>query len=219
MPTSATVITFYSDYKSPYAFVAKAEVYQLEQDYNVIVRWLPYTLNIPTYLGSVELRSEHHWRRVRYSYMDARRLANLQGLTLRGPKKIYDSRLANIGMLYALEHDAFRRYNDLVFERFWKRELDIEELDAILGVLKEAGADTGGFRSFVGGPGGAAHDRIVAEAEEAGVFGVPMFVLDGELFWGGDRLPLLRHVLDARGLARAGQAAQPDLTHIGMERI
>lgn len=219
MPTPVTVITFYSDYKSPYAFVAKAGAYQLEQDYDVTVQWLPYTLNIQSYLGSVELRSEHHWRRVRYSYMDARRLANIQSLTLRGPKKIYDSRLANVGMLYALEQDAFRRYNDLVFERFWKRELEIDEFDAIVAVLEEAGADTGGFRSFVDGPEGAAHDRIVAEAEEAGIFGVPMFVLDGELFWGGDRLPLLREILDARGLARAGQGTQSGLTHSRKESI
>src|SRR5690606_40606054 len=49
-----TVVTLYIDYKSPYAFVAKAGAYALEEDYDVSLRWLPYTLNIPSYLGSVE---------------------------------------------------------------------------------------------------------------------------------------------------------------------
>lgn len=198
-----TVVTLYIDYKSPYAFVAKAGAYALEEDYDVSLRWLPYTLNIPSYLGSVEDRSPHQWRRVKYSYMDARRFANQQGLTLRGPQKIYDTRLAGIGMLYAQRAGVFRRYNDIVFERFWKREFDIESLDALSAVLAEAGADPSGFRAFAEGEGGEEHDRIRAEAEEAGVFGVPMFVVDGELFWGGDRLPQVREKLAAMGLARA----------------
>jgi 2-hydroxychromene-2-carboxylate isomerase len=198
----ATIITLYTDYKSPYAFVAKAGAYQLEADYDIALRWLPYTLNIPSYLGSVEERSAHQWRRVKYSYMDARRIANEQGLTLRGTKKIFDSRLAGIGLLYAEREGVCRRYNDIVFDRFWKRELDIESFEAMEAVLKEAGARTEGFRAFVEGEGGAEHDRIRAEAEEAGVFGVPMFVVEGELFWGGDRLPQVRQKLDRMGVTR-----------------
>src|SRR4051794_4151067 len=80
------VVTLYIDYKSPYAYVAKAGAYKLEEDYDVALRWLPYTLDIPHYLGDVENRTAHQWRRVRYSYMDARRFANQQGLILRGPQ-------------------------------------------------------------------------------------------------------------------------------------
>jgi len=195
-------VTLYIDYKSPYAYVAKADAYKLEDDYDVALRWLPYTLDIPHYLGDVENRTAHQWRRVRYSYMDARRFANQQGLILRGPQKIFDTRLAHIGMLYAQRGGVFRRYNDITFDRFWKRELDIEFFDGVEGVLREAGADTAAFRGFVDGAGGAEHDRLRAEAEAAGVFGVPMFVVDGELFWGGDRLPQVREKLDSIGLAR-----------------
>jgi 2-hydroxychromene-2-carboxylate isomerase len=39
------------------------------------------------------------------------------------------------------------------------------------------------------------HDQNLDEALAAGVFGVPSFVVDGELFWGNDRLVLLRHHL------------------------
>lgn len=42
------------------------------------------------------------------------------------------------------------------------------------------------------------HDRTIDDVLAAGVFGVPSFVVDGELFWGNDRLILLRHHLGAR---------------------
>lgn len=199
---AALTITLYIDYKSPYAYIAKAGAYRLEDEFDVALDWLPYTLDIPSYLGSVENRDPHQWRRVRYSYMDARRYANIQGLTLYGTKKIFDTRLASIGLLYAKEKGVFRAYNDAVFDRFWKRELDIEDFETMRALLAEAGADTAGFRDYVEGRGGELHDRVRAEAHEAGVFGVPMFVIEGELYWGGDRLPLIRDRLRERGLAR-----------------
>src|ERR1700752_1994896 len=135
---AARVVSVYIDYKSLYAYLAKVPAWEFERDFGGRLDWLPYTLEIPLYLGTVEGRNAHQWRRIRYSYMDARRLANRRGLTVRGPQKIFDSSIAAIGMLYAKSHDAFRRYNDLVFERFWKRALDIEDREAIRATLSEA---------------------------------------------------------------------------------
>jgi 2-hydroxychromene-2-carboxylate isomerase len=191
------VVSVYIDYKSPYAYLAKDPAWELEREFDVRLDWLPYTLEIPLYLGTVEGRNAHQWRRIRYSYMDARRLANRRGLTVRGPQKIFDSSIAAIGMLYAKSHDAFRRYNDLVFERFWKRALDIEDREAIRATLSEAGAPLASFFDFLDGDGRIAHDRICRQAEEIGVFGVPTFVVDGEIFWGGDRLWMVREKLGA----------------------
>jgi 2-hydroxychromene-2-carboxylate isomerase len=195
-------VLLWSDYKSPYAFVAKAWAYDLEADYDIALQWRPYTLDIPSYLGSVTDRSPHQWRRVRYSYSDARRYANKQGLILRGPEKIFASRLAQIGMLYAEAHGAFRRYNDLAFERFWQRAFDVESIDAVAALLGEAGAPAAGFAAFAAGEGGIEHDRLREQAEAFGVFGVPTFVFEGELFWGGDRINLLRERLDEKGIKR-----------------
>jgi 2-hydroxychromene-2-carboxylate isomerase len=194
---AARVVTLYIDYKSPYAYLAKDPAWELEREFDVRIDWLPYILDIPQYLGSVEDRNPHQWRRVRYSYMDARRLANRRGLTVRGPQKIFDSTIAGVGMLYAQRHGVFRRYNDLVFERFWKRELDIEDRAAIKSALSEAGAPVAGFFDFLEGEGGLTLGRIQHQAEEIGVFGVPTFVIDGELFWGGDRLWMVREKLGA----------------------
>ena len=196
-----TKIILWSDYVSPYAFVAKAWAYALEADYDIDLEWRPYTLDIASFQGSVAERDPHHWRRVRYAYMDARRYANKQGLTLMGPKKIFYARPINAAMLYAQKHGVFRAYNDLAFDRFWRRALDPEDVQAVESVLNEAGAPPG-FAEFLAGDGGAEHDRLRTEAEASGVFGVPTLVFEGELFWGGDRIGLLRERLDEKGVER-----------------
>jgi 2-hydroxychromene-2-carboxylate isomerase len=200
-------ILVYSDYKSPYAFLAKDLIYQLEDDFEVHLEWLPYTLDIPSYLGSARLdergevvdsnRNAHQWRRVRYSYMDCRRQARKRGLVILGTRKIWDSSLAAIGMLWAKRQGRrqFRAYHDRVFERFWRRELDIEDAEAIASVVSEVNADRTGFRSYLACAGRIEHDTIRHSAEAAGVFGVPSFIVEGEFFWGREHLPDIREKL------------------------
>jgi 2-hydroxychromene-2-carboxylate isomerase len=200
-------LTIYTDFKSPYAYLAKDPIYALAEATGARLDWLPYTLDIPSYLGSAEVgadgsviraeRTEHQWRRVRYSYMDCRREATKRGLTLLGTRKIWDSSLAAMGLLWAKRQgdDGLRGYVDRVFERFWKRELDIEDAAVIEGVLAEAGVATGGFATYLTGDGRAEHEGLRAAAEAAGVFGVPTLVLDGELFWGREHLPEIRERL------------------------
>jgi 2-hydroxychromene-2-carboxylate isomerase len=200
-------VTVYSDYKSPYAYLAKDLAYELERDFTVHLDWLPYILDIPSFLGSAlvdaerrvveEARNAHQWRRVRYSYMDCRRQANKRGLVIRGPQKIWDSILAACGMLWAKRQGdlVFRRYHDVVFERFWKRELDIENPEIVGTVLAEAGADTDEFAAWAVHEGRREVEAICRAAEEKGVFGVPSFVIDGELFWGREHLPDIRAML------------------------
>jgi len=206
-------VTAYIDYKSPYAYLAKDLAYELERDFAVRVDWLPYVLDIPSFLGSArvddsgrvieEERNAHQWRRVRYSYMDCRRQARKRGLVIRGPQKIWDSALAACGMLYAKRQgDAvLRRYNHIIFERFWKRELDIEDPDVIGAMLAESGANTTGFSAYSAREGRGELDRICRAEEAIGVFGVPSFVVDGELFWGREHLPDIRAMLATAPLA------------------
>src|SRR5258708_15728159 len=176
-------LTLYIDYKSPYAYLAKDAAYRLERESGVEIDWRPYTLDIPAYLGSAKVEAEgrvveqdrnaHQWRRVKYSYMDVRREANRVGLTIRGTRKIWNSALAGIGLLYAKRQGAFRAYNDEVFERFWKHDLDVEDPAALADVLKRAGAERAGFAALleVEGPGGLRAGRCAAEGK--GVFGGP----------------------------------------------
>ena len=97
-------ITVYTDYKSPYAYLAKDLAYELERDFPVQLKILLYVLDIPSYLGSARVDADgtvleqncnaHQWRRVNNSYMDCRRAARKRGLTIRGPRKIWDLALA-----------------------------------------------------------------------------------------------------------------------------
>jgi 2-hydroxychromene-2-carboxylate isomerase len=208
------VVTVYIDYKSPYAYLARDPAYELARDFPIELDWLPYILDIPSFLGSAQLddsgrvveenRNAHQWRRVKYSYMDCRRQARKRGLVIRGTQKIWDSTLAGAGLLYARRHGEamLRRYNDLTFERFWKRELDIEDAAVVAAVLAEAGADAAGAAHYLAGEGRREVERISRAAEETGVFGVPSFVIDGELFWGREHLPDIREMLAAAGVPR-----------------
>jgi 2-hydroxychromene-2-carboxylate isomerase len=200
------VITVFTDYKSPYAYLAKDLAYELERDCSVRLDWQPYILDIPSFLGSAsvdgagrvleESRNAHQWRRVRYSYMDCRRQARKRGLTIRGTQKIWDSSLAAAGMLFARQAGdiVFRRYHDMVFERFWSRALDIENIVAVAEVLTEAGADASEFSAR----SEALREQVAAisrAAESQGVFGVPTFVFGGEIYWGREHLPDIRQLL------------------------
>jgi 2-hydroxychromene-2-carboxylate isomerase len=200
----ARIVT-YTDYKSPYAYLAKDPTYDLARDFGIEVEWRPYILDIPSYLGSARLDAEgnvieqdrngHQWRRVRYSYMDCRRRARKRGLVILGTRKIWDSTLAAAGMLFAQRAggDVFRAYNDTVFERFWKRDLDIEDPAVLAGILHQCGAP-GGFETATA----TLRDEVATisrGAEATGVFGVPSYVIDGELFWGREHLPDIRALL------------------------
>ena len=86
----------------------------------------------------------------------------------------------------------FRAYHDRVFERFCRRELDIEDAEAIAYVLSEVHANRTGFRSYLAGAGRIEHDTVREFAEAAGVFDVPSFIAEGELFWGREHLADIR---------------------------
>ena len=219
---SRSAVDVYIDYKSPYSYLAVEPAWRIEEDYDVELRWLHYTLDIPSFLGSGRVdeegkvvesdRTERQWRGIRYAYADVRRYANLRGLTVRGPRKIWDSSLAAIGMLWAQRQQHFRQYNDLVYERFWKRELDVEDPEVLASVLAEVGAETAGFLDFLAGEGRREHDEIRARAEERGVWGVPTFVVDDEVFFGREHVSMVRLRLHERGLAR-NDAVVPDVSH------
>ena len=54
----ARAVKVYSDYKSPYAYLAKDLAYALEEETGARLDWLPYTLDIPAYLGSAKVDAD-----------------------------------------------------------------------------------------------------------------------------------------------------------------
>ena len=203
MAEAREIVKLYYDYKSPFTYLAMAPAYALAESYRIEYRFLPFELDVRgSFGGDLEQRDERNWRKVRYLYLDARRYANARGLVIRGPQKIFDSRLSLMSGVYADRNGRFRPYSDRVFERFFKRELDIEDGAALAAVMKEAGLEPDGFKRYALGDGPRELKEVREQAERENVFGVPTFIVQGEPFWGNDRVEWLAKKLDALGLRR-----------------
>jgi 2-hydroxychromene-2-carboxylate isomerase len=194
-------IKLYFAYTSPYSYLAIQPAYDLEVSHHVRVRFIPYGVNIRKVYGPLD-REDADRRKVRYLYLDARRIAKERGLVIYPPKKIFSARLAFYGGLYADKNQKFRPYSNRVFMRFWKQELDVESRDAISAIVAEVGLDPANFLQYADTNARPDLDACFAEADRDQVFGVPTFIVDGEPFWGEDRLEWVIRKLDAMNLHR-----------------
>jgi len=190
-------IKLYYDYKSPYAFLAMEPAFGLPERYRVAVRLIPYLLRLK---GPGQRSIYSDWK-ARYSYMDARRWANRRGgFPIKGPQKIYDSTASLLGGLYAEEHGFFRPYTEEVYARFFRRELEIDVPEEVQALIEELGHDGDDYRAWAQGEGAERLEACIAEGHDDHIFGVPIFLFDGEAFWGHDRIPLLEERLTERNL-------------------
>jgi 2-hydroxychromene-2-carboxylate isomerase len=218
---SDSPLIVYLDIKSPYAFIAKDPIWQMADELGIEFDWRPLTLDIPSYLGSARLdskgkvaasdRTPEQWTGVKYAYRDARRYAGLQGYQLRGTEKIWDTSLVHIGFWWAKEQglEVLRRYLDNVYPPFWQRDFDAEDLAVVTAALARAGAAVEGFGAYAAGEGRAFHDEFQQQVFDAGIFGVPGFVIEGEYFFGREHLPMIRWRLGGRS------GSPPDIENPG----
>ena len=190
-------IKMYSDYKSPFAYLAYDPGFALEERYRIRVRWIPFQLRIK---GQGERSQSSEWK-ARYSYLDARRFAAPRGIVIRGPQKVYDTRPALIGGLFARERSKLHDFSRLAYARFFQRAFEADQPDAVADLVAEIGLSAEEYRDYLAGEGAHAYDRAQEEAAHDHVFGVPIFLFGGEPFWGHDRLPVLEERLTAAGLA------------------
>lgn len=191
-------VKMYSDYKSPFAYLAFDPAYALQERFRVRIRWIPFQLRIK---GRGE-RSAYSEYKAKYSYLDARRWAKARGLVIRGPLKVYDTTPALIGGLFADTRGRLLEYSRRVFELFFRRELEIDQAEAIAGVIAALDLSANEYRGYLAGEGRRALEAAEQEAAADHVFGVPMFLFGGEPFWGHDRIALLEARLIEAGLTR-----------------
>lgn len=191
-------VKMYSDYKSPFAYLAFDPAFALEDRYLIRLRWIPFQLRIK---GKGE-RSVYSEYKARYSYLDARRSAKPRGLLIRGPLKVYDTRPALIGGLFAQSKGRLLEYSRKAFEVFFRREFEADQPEAVASLIASLGMDSAEYREYLAGTGADAYDRAQEEAAADNVFGVPLFFFEREPFWGHDRIPLLEDRLREAGLAR-----------------
>ena len=199
---TAHEIKLYFAYTSPYSYLAMQPAYDLEQSHNVRVRFIPYGVNIRKVYGPLD-RADADRRKVRYLYIDARRIAKERGLVIYPPKKIFSARLAFYGGLFAAKNRKFRPL-------LGSRVRPILETGTRCGkprsqfqrVLAEVGLDAAEFLRYADTDARADLDACFAEADRDKIFGVPTFIVDGEPFWGEDRIDWVIRKLDAMGLRR-----------------
>ena len=200
----------YTDFKSPYSYLAFEPGLDLPKRFDVTLCWLPFESR---QRGAGE-RSMYSERKYQYSWIDVRRWGRPRGLQFEPPIKVYDSKPALIGGMFAQRKGLLREYGREVFRRFFIRDLEIDKADAVAGVIEGLGMDRDAFLRYHAGAGA---DDLRAAREESikdRVFGVPFFDFDGEQFWGNDRLALLERRLAEKGYAKpsmssSGAAAHP----------
>jgi 2-hydroxychromene-2-carboxylate isomerase len=185
-------VKMYSDFKSPYAYLAFDPGMALGQRFDVRVRWIPF-----------QLRLKGKGERSIYSEYKVKYWAKPRGLWIRGPLKIYDTTPAAIGGLFAETQGRLLDFGRTAFKKFFLREFEADQPEAVARLIADLGLSDRHYLEYLAGEGRKAYERCQEEAAADHVFGVPFFLFAGELFWGYDRLPLLEQRLKKAGLAIA----------------
>ena len=128
---------------------------------------------------------------------------------LKGTEKIWDSSIANMGILWvsARERAQLPRYLSAIYQPFWRRELDIEAIDVVAQCLESAGVSAAGFSDFIAGPGRELHDDLHSQFHDNGIYGVPTYVLGDDILCGREHIPYLRWRL------RGSRGPAPDIAY------
>jgi 2-hydroxychromene-2-carboxylate isomerase len=84
-----------------------------------------------------------------------------------------------------------------VFESYWSDDKDISKDDVLREIVREVGLDDKGFFTKIASDEYKAKLRVnVDELIARGGFGSPTMFVNGSMFFGNDRLPLVEHELE-----------------------
>lgn len=134
-------------------------------------------------------------QRQAYRWMEMKRWRDSLGIPLVLEPKAFPitTPISSLAIIAARESDADAlALSDALLTALWRDDRDTSDTDVVKAVADEVGLD--GAALVEAAPGYA--DRLTADTQkaiDAGVFGAPSYVLpDGEIFWGQDRIDLLR---------------------------
>lgn len=211
-------VEFFFDPVSPYSWLASTEIADIETTSGVAVHAVPVLfaglLAAHGQKGPAEIPAKRA-----YTFRDVMRRAAGRGLTFRGPPTHPFNPLKALRMATAIDDPVSRtRYAIALLDAVWAHGEDATVEAVLLRVADRAGLDGGPLL-------GASSDSAVKhalrtrtdEAARAGIFGVPTFRLENELFWGADRIedlrkriagtgPLIDEMLLEKVLARSASA-------------
>lgn len=210
---------FFFDFTSPYSYLAAERVDALAARYGFAADWKPVLLGaIFKLVDAKALTALHPWK-AEYSVMDFARSAKEMGLPYRHPSTFPQNTVhVSRAMLWLQRNrpDDARAFALEVFRTVFVRDGDVSSADTIAGIARALGLDADAILSATKDE--AMKAALVAANEEAAskrVFGAPTFVLDGERFWGSDRLGQL----ETRLKERAGKKGFRALVDEAMERV
>jgi 2-hydroxychromene-2-carboxylate isomerase len=197
-------IDFYYSIGSRYAYLASTQMAALEGEGHVVA-WRPLNSRAlvarrgPDPFAGDPISGQYEWG---YRKLDAQRWARLYDVPFVEPKGRveFDSELLALACVAASRLGQVQSYSRELFSAMFA-DPDVRRIDRTECIWRAAkqGLPADEFERELEDPATRqAHEATLDAALKAGVFGVPTFVVEGENFWGNDRIVLLRDHLRRR---------------------
>jgi 2-hydroxychromene-2-carboxylate isomerase len=192
--SAAAPVDFYFEFSSPYGYIASQLADALEQRVGRPLAWRPILLG-PVFKTTGQAPLTEVPLKGQYSRRDFERSARWHGVAYRHPAKFPIGTVAAMRAFYWVnERDPqqARRLAKSLYSAFFAGGSDISQPATVLDVAEATGTDRAALASALDDP--ALKERAKQAVDQAiarGVFGSPFFVVDGEPFWGVDRLPMM----------------------------
>ena len=193
--TTKQTIDFFFDLTSPYSYVAAEQIEEIAAAGNRTVNYKPTLLGF-VFKSTGNTAPMMNPAKGKYSAKDFARTARFHGLKINWPKKFpINATTASRAILQVLNTQADKagELTRALYKAYFVEGLDITEDAVVAQVASSIGLD--GAALVEGSQTDALKEQLknaVQESIDAGMFGAPYFVVDGEAFWGQDRMEQLR---------------------------
>ena len=193
-------LQFYFDCSSPWTYLAFHNVQPMAQEIGATIEWKPIlvggifnTVNQTVY----ENREKPHPVKGRYYKKDLQDWARHSGLKIGMPPVFpVNSVKAMRGAFVAMEHDLLPAYARAVFETYWGELQDISQDDVLAPIVEKVGLKREEFFAKIAQPDYKERLRVnTDEVIARGGFGSPTMFVGDDMYFGNDRLPLVRAAL------------------------
>ncbi len=203
MPESTSPLDFYFDFSSPYSYLLSEKIDELAARFGRKVHWHPILLGIVFKAnGSAPLTLQSP-PKAAYSLHDFARSARFMGIPYRHPTQ-FPLATQNAARAYYWLHGQdcglARRFAHAVFRALFVDNRDVSTPETVLEIGAKIGVDRNRLETALQSP--EMKERLKQEVDAAlalGVFGAPYVVVDGEPFFGADRLPQIEQWLASGG--------------------
>jgi 2-hydroxychromene-2-carboxylate isomerase len=195
-------IEFWFDFSSPYGYLASYRIDEIGQEAGRAVTWRPYLLGV-VFKSSGQSPLVSQPMRGPYHVKDMQRSARKMNVPLVLPEGFPMATIAACRAFYWQEATDPRRARDLakaLYRAAFAQGRNIATAEVVADVGKEIGIDPAALSAGIGTP--AVKERLKTETDTAiarGIFGSPFILIDGEPFWGNDRLGDVREWLKTGG--------------------